>query len=166
MTDAGWNFGLLALFAVQHSGMARLRVSRRVYALASYAVVGLGWPLWRPMGDTLWQTPGWLWAGWAASFGLLVWAVASIGAGELLGWLEPGPTRFREPFFFRYSRHPIYVAVLLILWLQPVMTEGGLLVAVTLTGYLFVGMELEERKLERELGGTYRDYQQRVRRLL
>ena len=166
MTDAGWNFGLLALFAVQHSGMARLRVSRRVYAVASYAAVGLGWLLWRPMGDVLWRSPNWLWAGWLAGFLLLVWAGASLGAGELLGWREPGPARFREPFLYRFSRHPIYVAVLMILWLRPEMTEGGLLVAVTLTGYLFIGMELEERKLERELGGTYRDYQRRVRRLL
>ena len=54
----------------------------------------------------------------------------------------------------------------MILWLRPEMTEGGLLVAVTLTGYLFIGMEFEERKLEREFGTTYRDYQRRVRRLL
>lgn len=166
MSEAGWNFGLLLLFAVQHSGMARLRVSRRVFALGSYLAVGLAWALWRPMPDVVWQGPGWMWGLWVAGVGLLGWAGASLGAGELLGWREPGPARFREPFLYRYSRHPIYVAVLMILWLRPVMSEGGLLLALTLTGYIFVGMEFEERKLVRELGEPYREYQRRVRRLL
>lgn len=166
MTAAGWNLLLLFLFAVQHSGMARMRVRRRTYALASYAVVALGWALWRPMTDTLWRAPGWLWPLWGFSFVLLLWAGASLGAGELLGWREPGVPKFREPFLYRYSRHPIYVAVLGILWLRPVMTEGGLLLSATLTVYVFVGMNFEERKLERELGEPYRDYQRRVRPLL
>lgn len=166
MTPAGWNVLLLLLFALQHSGMTRMRVRRRTYALASYAAVGLGWALWRPMPDLLWRTPGWLWPLWVTCFVLLVWAGASLGAGELLGWREPGPPEFREPFLYRYSRHPIYVAVLGILWLRPMMTEGGLLLAATLTVYIFVGMYFEERKLERELGPVYREYQRRVRPLL
>ncbi len=166
MTPAGWNVLLLVLFALQHSGMARMRVRRRTYALASYVAVGLGWALWRPMPDFLWRTPGWLWPLWVACFVLLVWAGASLGAGELLGWREPGPPEFREPLLYRYSRHPIYVAVLGILWFRPTMTEGGLLLAATLTVYIFVGMYFEERKLERELGPVYQEYQRRVRPLL
>jgi protein-S-isoprenylcysteine O-methyltransferase Ste14 len=166
VTPAAWNFLLLLLFALQHSGMARLRVRRRTYALASYAVVALGWALWQPLPDVLWRSPGWLWPLWAASFGLLLWAGASLGAGELLGWREPGPPQFREPVLYRFSRHPIYVAVLGILWLRPVMTEGGLLLATTLTVYILIGMHFEERKLVREFGDAYRDYQRRVRPLL
>lgn len=166
MTAAGWNLTLLLLFAVQHSGMARLRVRRRTYALASYLAVALGWALWWPMPDLLWRTPLWVWPLWAASFGLLAWAGASLGAGELLGWREPGQPVFREPFLYRFSRHPIYVAVLGILWLRPAMTEGGLLLSTVLTVYILVGIQFEERKLVRELGEPYRDYQRRVRPLL
>ncbi|MBZ2177667.1 MAG: hypothetical protein K7J47_08170 [Acidobacteria bacterium] len=167
MTAAAWNLLLLGLFAAQHSGMARWRgLRRRTYALVSYAAVAAVATLWRPLPDLLWRTPPWVWPLWAASGVLLVWAAVSLGAGELLGWREPGPPVFREPFLYRFSRHPLYVAVLGLLWLRPVMTEGGLLLAAGLTVYLLIGMQCEERKLARELGEVYRAYQRRVRPLL
>ena len=167
MTAAGSNLFLLLLFALQHSGMARWPgLRRRTYALASYAAVASLWALWRPLPDLLWRTSPWVWPLWAASWGLLVGAAVSLGAGELLGWREPGPPVFREPLLYRYSRHPLYVAVLGIVWLRPVMTEGGLLLAAGLTVYLLIGMHFEERKLVREFGEAYREYQRRVRPLL
>lgn len=167
MTAAGSNLLLLLLFALQHSCMARWPgLRRRTYALASYAAVACLWALWRPLPDLLWRTSPWVWPLWVASWALLVGAAVSLGAGELLGWREPGPAVFREPLLYRYSRHPLYVATLGILWLRPVMTEGGLLLAAGLTVYLFIGMQFEERKLVRELGEAYREYQRRVRPLL
>lgn len=166
MTDASWNFSLLLLFALQHSGMARWRLSRRVYALSSLAILIGVWLLWRPMPDLLWTSPGWTRPVWWAGFVLLFAAAGSLNAAELIGFREPGPPVFREPGLYRYSRHPMYVGLLLLLWLRPSMTEGGLLLALVLSIYLAVGMEFEERKLVRELGEPYRDYQRRVRRLL
>ena len=142
MTATAWNFLLLVLFGVQHSGMARLRVSRRVYAVCSLAAVTAVWLLWRPLPDLLWTLPWWAQPVWWAGFVLLFAAAASLDGASLIGLREPGPAVFREPWLYRYSRHPMYVAVLILLWARPRMTEGGLLLALVLSVYLAIGMEL------------------------
>lgn len=58
-------------------------------------------------------------------------------------------------------RHPWYTAVLLLLWAHD-QDMAGLVGSGVLTVYIFVGTLLEERKLVREFGDTYRDYQDRV----
>lgn len=62
-------------------------------------------------------------------------------------------------------RHPWYTALLLILWTQS-MDLSTLIVNCILTGYLFIGIHLEEKKLVAEFGQTYRDYQQSVDMLI
>ena len=59
------------------------------------------------------------------------------------------------------SRHPWYLAGLLLLWSRN-LTVGDLVTSVVLTAYLLVGILLEERKLVRQFGAEYRRYQQRV----
>ena len=58
-------------------------------------------------------------------------------------------------------RHPWYLGSLFLLWPRP-LDVSAILVNVLLTGYLFAGACLEERKLVREFGEEYHAYQKRV----
>ena len=62
-------------------------------------------------------------------------------------------------------RHPWYLALLLLIWARPLDPSVIVLNAV-FSAYIVIGAFLEERKLVREFGEKYRDYQQRVSMLL
>ncbi|MCK9420749.1 MAG: isoprenylcysteine carboxylmethyltransferase family protein [Nitrospirae bacterium] len=58
-------------------------------------------------------------------------------------------------------RHPWYSASILLIWAGQ-LDVSAILVNTILTAYLFIGTVLEEKKLLREFGAEYRDYQARV----
>jgi protein-S-isoprenylcysteine O-methyltransferase Ste14 len=58
-------------------------------------------------------------------------------------------------------RHPWYTGGVLIIWARPLDT-GAILTNLVLTAYFLVGACLEERKLTRQFGQEYTDYQRRV----
>jgi protein-S-isoprenylcysteine O-methyltransferase Ste14 len=184
---------LLLLFAVQHSGMARQRAKARItrfispaierttYVMATnVALILLFWQ-WRPLGGTLWAFGD----GTSAAFVLRAvnlggWALAIVATFlinhfELLGLQQvyahargaqlPGPT-FRQPYLYRWIRHPLYLGFLIAFWATPLMTWGHLLFALGSTGYILVAVQLEERDLIRLFGNLYREYRQRVPMLL
>jgi protein-S-isoprenylcysteine O-methyltransferase Ste14 len=59
------------------------------------------------------------------------------------------------------TRHPWYLATILLIWART-LDISVILVNMILTAYLIVGTVLEERKLTREFGEKYAEYQQRV----
>jgi protein-S-isoprenylcysteine O-methyltransferase Ste14 len=63
------------------------------------------------------------------------------------------------------TRHPWYLATMLLIWARQ-LDVSAIIVNVILTTYLVVGTYLEERKLLREFGETYRNYQKKVSMLL
>jgi len=55
---------------------------------------------------------------------------------------------------------------LIFIWFSPVMTYNLLALFIGLTIYIVIGAIYEERKLEREYGQSYRDYQARTPMLI
>jgi len=60
---------------------------------------------------------------------------------------------------YRYMRHPLYTFGLLFIWLTPIMTVNMLVVYIASTIYIVIGAYFEERKLLREFGEAYAEYQ-------
>jgi protein-S-isoprenylcysteine O-methyltransferase Ste14 len=64
--------------------------------------------------------------------------------------------------FYRYTRHPLYLFALIMLWLLPVVTWNILALAIGVTVYTLIGSLLEERRLAQQFGQEYLDYQKRT----
>ena len=67
---------------------------------------------------------------------------------------------------YRYVRHPLYTAGLVLIWLVPVMSVNLLALNLGLSLYILVGTYYEERKLRREFGADYEAYMRRTPMLI
>lgn len=181
------DIGLLALFAIQHSGMARPAfkrwltrfvpeaAERSTYVLmSSLALIAL-YVWWRPIGATVWALDGaariaviglYLF-GWA----LLFYTTFLIDHFDLFGlrqvWRRLAdkpyePPKFRTPTLYKLVRHPLYVGWLTIFWSATVMTYAHLLFALGTTAYILIAIQLEERDLVKAHGESYEAYRRRT----
>ena len=189
---AAINTALLAVFAVQHSVMARpafkrawtqivpASLERSTYVLAAtLAVVLLVWQ-WRPITDVVWSvtSPGAaaaLYALQILGWSVLLIATFLINHFELFGLRQTfaalmrhalPETEFHTPMLYKLVRHPLYLGFVIAFWSTPTMSAGHLLFAIGGTGYILVGIFFEERDLVAHFGQKYRDYQKRVPMLL
>ena len=64
--------------------------------------------------------------------------------------------------FYRYTRHPLYLFSLIMLWLLPVVTWNILALAIGVTIYTLIGSLLEERRLAQQFGQEYISYKKRT----
>ena len=67
---------------------------------------------------------------------------------------------------YRWVRHPLYSAGLLLIWLSPVMTTSLLAFNSAFTIYVLIAIRLEERRLLTEFGPAYDAYRRRVHALI
>jgi len=68
----------------------------------------------------------------------------------------------RTTGFYRCTRHPLYLFALTALWLLPFMSWNLLALAIGVTMYTLIGSLLEERRLARQFGQEYTDYQRKT----
>jgi methanethiol S-methyltransferase len=83
------------------------------------------------------------------------------GLASLFGE-KPSADRLITGGFYRYTRHPIYLFSLILLWLLPVMTWNRLALAIGVTVYTLIGSLLEERRLAAQFGQEYLEYKKRT----
>ena len=185
---AAIDLGLIALFGVQHSVMARpgfkaawtrivpQPIERSIYCLAAAGVLGILYAFWHPVAGILWNVTNpagrtVLWvlfgAGWAIVF-ISTWLINHF---DLFGlaqvwryWrgVEQQPYKLSTPLFYRLVRHPLYSGFLLAFWATPTMTVGHALLAAGMTVYVLIAIRYEERDLVDYYGETYIDYRKRV----
>lgn len=182
---------LLAIFALQHSVMARpafkrwwtRRVpeaaERSTYVLASSLALAALFIGWEPLGGVVWdvQHPAAraaVYAGFALGWALVLVSTFSINHFDLFGlrqgWLyfrgrDYTPLPFKTPVLYRHVRHPLYVGWFLAFWCAPTMTLTHLLFAAVTTAYIIVATLLEERDLV-AAHPQYADYRRKVPRFV
>jgi len=169
------NLCLLAVFAVQHSVMARAKfkrwltryipaaAERSTFVLASNLALILLMALWEPMGGVVWDLQDSIartgvHALYALGLGVILISTFLINHFDLFGlrqvWLnligrEYTPLPFKLHSLYRYVRHPLYVGFFIVLWATPTMTIAHLVFSVMCSAYILVGTRLEERDLRR-----------------
>src|SRR4029077_14361823 len=188
----GTDLALLAVFALQHSGMARpafkrwwTRIvpeaaERSTYVLLSSGGIGALFYLWSPIGGIVWQAPaglvrtsilGLYLLGWA----LLLYTTFLIDHFDLFGLKQVWrhlcaqayrPPQFHTPSLYKVVRHPLYIGWLTIFWAAPTMTVAHLVFAVATTVYILLAIRLEERDLVSAFGSVYVDYRARTPMLI
>jgi methanethiol S-methyltransferase len=182
------DLALLLLFALQHSVMARksfkawwLRfipapIERSTYVLVASLTLALLFWQWRPIPAVVWRIDDPFIGAALLEFCLFGFAIVvfstflfnhfeQYGVRQVAFYMmernieEP---QFRTPSLYKMVRHPIYVGFTIAFWATPVMTAGHLLFAAVTTGYIFIGIALEERDLVAAFGDEYRRYRERV----
>jgi len=179
---------LLALFAIQHSGMARpafkerwtkiipKTIERTTYVLTTNLCLILIFCLWIPWKGIIWNfqdtfLAGILWALFAAGCLIILISTFLINHFELFGLRqtyyplankETPPISFNKNGLYQFCRHPMMLGFIITLFATPTMTFGHLFFAIIVTGYIFIALIFEERDLVNLIGENYKQYQKDV----
>ena len=186
------NLSLVILFALQHSIMARQGFKtwitqyipqsseRSTYVLVSGIFLALIFEYWQSIDGYLWQVQNTSLSALLIALYILGWLFSTIGSFlinhfELFGLQqvyfnlihkhEPEAS-FTEKYFYKFIRHPIQFGTLMGIWFTPDMSYSHLMLSLTFTLYIFIGLHYEEKDLVNTLGEKYSDYQKRVSMIL
>jgi protein-S-isoprenylcysteine O-methyltransferase Ste14 len=186
------NVGLVMLFAVQHTIMARPAfkrwwtqympepMERSTFVLVTSAILGLMFWQWRPIAGTVWtiedSTARMIMYGmFAMGWGLVLYSSFLINHFDLFG-LRQVFLHFRNKQYtniptkvvglYRYVRNPLMLGFMIAFWSAPDMSYTRLTFALAMTAYIFIGVQFEERTLSNELGEEYRAYRKRTSMLI
>jgi protein-S-isoprenylcysteine O-methyltransferase Ste14 len=181
-----WPHLALVLFYALHSLLADTSVKLKLYAFLPqrwyrlgynvFSVVSLGACLylyWQTTKSFIFFQSLWLImigiSLLVAGISLLVLALKGYDTGAFIGIsVEKEGETLKTDGWNGIVRHPIYLAVFLIIWglFLAVPMDIFLGMALITTGYIYVGIWLEERKLKRQFGVLYEEYQRKVPMLL
>jgi len=182
------NLLLLGLFAAQHSVMARpgfkavwtrivpQSVERSTYVLISSLLLLLMFWKWQAIPNLVWDVSSPALAGILLAafwFGWLIVLLSTfmINHFDLFGLrqvylrmrgLDYTPLTFTERALYRFVRHPIMLGFVIAFWATPRMSVGHLVFSIATTGYIFIGIFLEERDLMKFHSAEYGAYRARV----
>lgn len=186
------NSGLITLFGLQHSIMARQgfkrvwtrlvpkQAERSTFVLFASLALILMFLFWRPIDATIWQVDApsaraILWALFGLGWLTVLLSTFLINHFELFGLQQAylyavgrdsDAPRLRQPFLYRFVRHPLYLGFFLAFWATPRMTAGHLLLAAGMSVYMLIAIRYEERDLVGIFGRDYQDYQGKVGMLI
>jgi len=182
------NVGLIALFTLQHSVMARPTfkkwwtqfvpnpIERSTFVLLSGVSLFTLYYLWRPIPEMVWNVENTigvvaLWAVYGFGWFVVLSSTFVIDHFELMGLKQPFKTKDETPVFvtrlyYKVVRHPIMTGFLIVVWATPTMSLGHLLFAIITTTYILVALQLEERNLIDIFGDKYRNYKRSVPMLI
>jgi protein-S-isoprenylcysteine O-methyltransferase Ste14 len=184
-----FNGGILVLFVVQHTIMARkwfkawvtryvpASIERSLFVLAASGILIALFVFWRPLPQVVWQVTNpvgvWMLTGVSLlGFAIVFYSSFIINHFDLFGLRQVlfaargkayEPLRFQLRSRYKLVRHPLMVGFLIAFWSTPLMTVGHLFFAVMTTGYIFFGVWVEERDLVRDFGDRYLEYRRSVR---
>lgn len=162
------NVGLIVLFGVQHSMMARARfknwltryipqaTERATYMLMTGIAVSIAIYFWQPLPGTVWTVENTtlqmtLWSAYIAGWAYLFSATFVTNHFELMGlrqvylYFRNKPYTslpFTRKYMYRYNRHPMMLGILLGIWALPVMSVSHFVMSSLLTLYIVVGVTL------------------------
>ena len=182
------NLGLIVLFGVPHSLMARQgfkrwwtkwvpqAIERSTYVLVATATMIFLFWAWQPMTGTVWQVDDGvarsvIWSLYVIGIVVLFASTFVINHFDLFGLRQITLNLLNKPytnlgfkvtFFYKFVRHPLYIGWLLIFWATPDMSVGHLLFAVGMSAYIFIAIRYEERDLVEYHGEDYVSYQEKV----
>lgn len=181
--------GFLSLiFFLQHSIMVRKRFKKWLghflpemyhaacYGMASAVTLLMVLIFWQKTSILLAHAEGMVFALMRALFLLCMagffWAAKSIdsldalGVDLLIGKKPNKPQKIVARGPYRWSRHPIYLFVIIIIWVCPVMTVDRLIFNILWSVWIVMGTFLEDRDLHKEFGSQYLEYSSRVPMLI
>ncbi|WAC07234.1 MAG: isoprenylcysteine carboxylmethyltransferase family protein [Thermodesulfobacteriota bacterium] len=178
---------LCLVFFIQHSGMIRRPVQafltrivpggcvKAVFAIFSGIFLYAMLLLWQASPDHILVAGGVLRFVLRTVFfiGLFIffWGIQSMGFYDPTGIRDAiehmqgktpvkGSVVSKGPYVF--VRHPLYLAMLLLIWSNPVITADRLLFNILWTVWIVVAANLEERDLTAEYGDAYQEYKKKV----
>lgn len=179
------DLGLVALFGLQHSLMARTEfkawwtrtvpkgLERSTYVMAASIVGFIMVIFWQPIPIVIWDVSGAIesvfWSLFGLGWLLLLASGISFNIFELLGvrqawnWYQGRPTpplTLKTHWLYDWMKHPMYAGFLLGVWMTPFMTVGHALMASAFTLYILIAMRYEERDLSRNFGEAYETWRE------
>ena len=186
------NLGLIALFTLQHSLMARSwfkrwwtqivpeAMERSTYVLFTSVALAILFYFWQPLGGIIWQFENpaiisILMACFAMGYTIVLISSFMINHFDLFGlrqtwfYFQQKPyslLKFRTPFLYKYVRHPLYLGLLIAFWAAPVMSVTRLFFVSLFTVYILKAIRWEENDLISIFGDTYRKYAANVPMIL
>jgi len=182
------NIGLIILFGIQHSVMARPWFKRQLVKIIPHSAERATFMLmsgiatmsaiyfWQDIPGTIWVVENTLsrivlWSLYAFGWTYLLLSTFVTNHFELMGLRQVylyfrnqpyKPLPFTRKFMYRYSRHPMMLGVMIGLWAIPAMTVTHFIMATLFTIYVVIGIYFEEKDLIKDFGEVYLQYKKEI----